>query len=804
LPNKTSPDLQITPSDTRKHPLAKCEECPLAGRVGRYVPSEFPTTDDGRARLAFLGEAPGRTEVSKQRPFVGPSGQLLERVLEHYNIERGDVLLTNAASCRYPDSLAELPISAIEACRPRLEAELSQCGIETIVAMGNSAIKGVARPEDTKQGVTKFRSGPPKESRWPNIKLVPTFHPAACLRSHGNFPHMVADTGKAVAYDPPQQWYEPDIKVITSISDANDIVNEITQLNRGQGVVVDTESSNDKDNSYGNTHLANLLCVGVGPLDPSNYHTVYVFPQDLFQFDYFRKHFSEMLIQCGVVAHNGKYDLAVINSALSPENNLPLIFDTMLAHYALDERGGIHGLKYLATEYLGTPDYESEIKPYIKSGNYGTIPPNILHKYNGYDVHATRLLYSYLSDQIETRGLTTINTHLIRVSQMLMGVESRGIGFDMEYSQSLGERLSTEQEEVEATIPFNPRSPKQVLGYFSEFKIRLPNTREETLVYLVSKLADGSITKTMVERILRARGYTKMLSTYVTGLQEKVVPQSGTIHPSFLLHGTTTGRLSSRNPNAQNIPRAKELKRQFIPSQPGNVFIQCDYSQAELRTLTWLAHEEGMRDLFNDPTKDIFVELCRDMFPQWDEWDEVQKKEIRTLVKTFAYGVSYGRTAEGIASDPAFNMNVQQAAAHMKRFQEMIPGIMRFQKEVIARVHRGEDLINPFGRHRRFSLITEQNRTAVDNEAMAYLPQSTASDICLEAACRLSQQAISIRNLVHDSILVESKPDEAGQILALMTKTMKQVAAEVVDGYVDFDADGEIGHNWADLKKVTI
>lgn len=713
-------------------------------------------------------------------------------MLEHYAVRRDEVLLTNAALCRYPDNLDALPLAAIEACRPRLESELRNCGVQTVVAMGNSAIQSAG--DKTARKVTSYRAGPPKKSRFPGIDLVPTFHPAACLRNHGNFPHMVADTGKAIALDPPQGWYEPEMIVVDE-EHAMDIMDNIVRLNKRQGIVVDTESSNDKDSAYGNTHLANLLCVGVGPLDPSNYERVFVFTQAVVQNKFLRRYFIYMLRECGVIAHNGKYDLGVLNAALEVDEPLPLLFDTMLAHYAIDERGGIHGLKYLATEFLGTPDYEAEIKPYIQGGNYGTIPTQILHTYNAYDVHATRLLYAYFSNQIDEQGLTKINKHLHRVSGMLGRVEARGLGFDKEYSSQLESRLQEEQVRVEGTIPFNPRSHVQVKKYFAEFKIKLPDTKEETLVHLVEKLPDGAITKVMVERILAARGYTKMLSTYVTGLADKVT-DAGTIHPSFLLHGTTTGRLSSRNPNAQNIPRAKELKRQFIPSSANRVFIQCDYSQAELRTLTWLAREEGMRDLFNDPDKDIFIELCRDMFPEFDTWNAATKKEIRTLIKTFAYGISYGRTAAGIAADPAFNMSIEQASAHMKAFQQKIPNIMRFQQDVIRRIHRGEDLINPFGRRRRFSLITDQNKISVHNEAMAYLPQSTASDICLEAACRLTSEGVDIRNLIHDAILAESTPDEAPQVLELMKSTMAKVAEEVVEGYVDFDTDGQIGLSW--------
>ena len=780
----------------RKHPLAHCENCPLQGKVGRYVPSAIPS---GAVELAFVGEAPAKNEVAKQVPFVGPSGKLLDRVLDHYKVQRSEVLLTNACSCRYPDAMGELPLAAIEACRPRLEAELSQSGVQTIVAMGNSAIKGVAHPDDVKQGVTKFRVGPAKRSRFANIDLVPTFHPAACLRNQGNFPHMVTDVGKAIGNVRPELWYEPEYILIdgVSTSEFDKVIFELTQLNRGTGLVVDTESGNEKDSSFGNVHLSQLLCIGVGGLGSD---TVYIFTQECLQETEKRKAIAQMLHECGVIAHNAKYDLGVLNAALEVDHRLPLLFDTMLASYALDERSGIHGLKYLATEFLGTPDYEAEIKPYIVGGNYATIPDEILYKYNAFDVHATRMLYTFLSNRVDELGVRPLLDHLHRASNMLTLVESRGLGFDMEYSDEMEARLIGERERVEANIPFNPRSHVQVKKYFSEFRIKLPDTQEATLVFLADKLPEGAITKLMVDRILEARGLTKTLGTYVTGLQEKVTA-NGTVHPSFLLHSTTTGRLSSRNPNAQNIPRAKELKRQFVPSIPGNVFVQCDYSQAELRVITWLAKESGYRDLFNDPSKDVFIELCCQLFPDYLTWTPVQQKEFRTLIKTFAYGIAYGRTVHGIASDPNFGMDIEQASAHFVSFRNTIPNIIEYQKEVIARVHKGEDLINPFGRHRRFYLLTDQNQQSVHNEAMAFMPQSTASDICVEAASRAQQDGVDIRNLIHDAILAECRPDEAAQIQALLQHHMSEVGREVTDGYVNFDTDGEVGYNWADLEK---
>lgn len=768
-------------------------------KTGRYVPSALPKTSDGRARIAFIGEAPARNEVAKGTPFVGPSGQLLDEVLAHHEIDRATVLLTNAASCRYPANMDELPLAAIEACRPRLVHELEEHKVEVAVAMGNSAIKGVFDKDTAKQGVNKLRVGPPKPSPVLPVSVVPTFHPAACLRNQGNFPSLVSDVRKALAVQPPEKWYEPKYVILDSYSapsDVDEIIRRITKLNRGQGVVVDTESGNDKDAAFGNTHLENLLCIGVGPLDPSMGDDVYIFTDDLLEDEHWRIKISAMLEECGVIAHNGKYDLGVLEAALG--GSFELLFDTMLAHYAIDERSGIHGLKYLATEFLGTPDYEAHIKPYIVKGNYAGIPRDLLYKYNAFDVHATRLLYSFLGEQLDQLGLTSINRHLIRVSGMLIGVERRGLGFDMRYSSELGDQLLGEKERVEAQIPFNPRSHVQVKKYYAGFGIKLPNTEADTLVHMLNQLPEGNIVRTMTERVLEVRGYSKLLGTYVTGLHEKVT-KNGTVHPSFLIHGTTTGRLSARKPNTQNIPRAKELKRQFIPTSPDNVLIQCDYSQAELRVLTWLAKEDSLRAIFNDPNQDIFIGMCRDMVPGFDEMSPAAKKEARTLIKTFAYGVSYGRTAYGIASDPNFGASVETAQEFMNVFTSGIPNVMRFQDEVRKLVHEGKDLINPFGRHRRFYLITEQNRTSVENEAMAYLPQSTASDICLEAACRIAKEGIRIRNLIHDAILAEAPRKDAEYVQKRIQFHMAEVGREVTDGYVNFDTDGDIGTSWDQL-----
>ena len=704
--------------------------------------------------------------------------------------------------------MKKLPQSAIEACRPRLISELAEAEVDTAVLMGNSAIHGLLPASEARRGVNKLRAGPPKSigllGHGDEIDYVATFHPAACLRNQSQFPLMLNDVGKATAHNKPMGWYEPEVVVIdkdTDLTTLHNTINEIKALNRGQGVVVDTESGFDKDSAFGRDDgiFGNVLCIGIGPMDPSNGDRVYVFTHEAILNGHAKPRIKLLLEECGIVAHNGKYDIGVLMNYLDSDEPFPLIADTMLASYCLNEVGGIHGLKYMGQELLGTPEWEHEIKPFItKEQGYGSIPSDLLHKYNAFDVHVTRLLHGYLSNQINEQGLTSLYNFLLRLSPMLTKVERAGIGFDLTYSKTLAVKFKGELARLEDLLPVNPRSPKQVKEYFQEFNFPMESTDADHLKLVIESDKFPEPLRRLSAQILESRGHTKMDSNYVSGLQKKLT-QAGTVHTTYLIHGTTTGRLSSRGPNLQNVPRAKEIKRQFIPQDPNNVLVQVDFSQAELRVLTWLARDEYMRALFNDPTRDVFTELCRSMFPDFHTLSPVDQTELRTLIKTFAYGISYGRTAAGIAADPDFHMSIAQAEAHMKTFQKMIPGIMEFQADVLRKVHSGEDLVNPFGRHRRFYLITEQNQSSVENEAMAYLPQSTASDICLEAACRLSAEGVNIRNLIHDAILLETHPDNADDLALHVNETMVAVADELTLGYVRFATAYQVGRTWADV-----
>jgi uracil-DNA glycosylase family 4 len=805
------------------------------------VPTKFQETSEP-SRLTFIGEAPGRVEIGVGEPFRGPSGQLLNNVLSHYGIMRAEVTLTNAALCHYPDSMKKLPDEAIECCRPRLEAELELSGAQTIVPMGNSAVKAVFPKDLAKRGITQLRVGRPRTLPGGRT-VVPTFHPAFCLRAQEKFPLMLSDMGKAVSSEYlPDLWYEPEIVIVGPFTQPflpTDIVKMIIALNQGEVVFFDVETGREKDVSYGNVHMNKLLCVGVGPTDPANADKVFVFTPECFESETFRKAWRKLLSKVRIGAQNRKYDVNVMRQFLGYADfdwpHLPGE-DTMLMSYVNYEYSGVHGLEYMGMELLGTPDWKHDIEPYLRGPDgkgeidYSNIPTDILYKYNAFDVHATRLLHSYFARVVQEEKLDDAYRFTLRLSDALTLIEPRGIGFDVPYSQEVADRLQGEREELGRNLPtvrdleastkklrewhpLNVDSSVQVSQYLAEHGVKVDNTEADTLSSLLNKWAVPDEVKNTVRLVLDIRKITKMDGTFVTGLRNRTTAE-GTVHPSFLVHGTTSGRLSSRSPNSQNIPRAKEIKAQFIARASDRVLVGCDMGQAELRVLTWLAREELARDIFNDPARDLFVELCRSMFPDLyppslsdDEVKALSNKDapgqpsIRTLVKTFAYGIAYGRTASGIAADPQFHMDVAVAQRHLTVFEKTIPNIIAYLEDCADRACRSEELVTPyFGRRRRFHLITSQNIHAVRNEAKSFPAQSIASDIVALSACRLTfDHHVPIVNLVHDAIYADVPRDEAEQVRDLIVRVMVETGEEVSEGYVKFAADGKIGRSWADV-----
>lgn len=786
---------------------ADCSNCPL--RDAPFVPSKHPQGRElisGERRIAVVGEAPGFYEATRGVPFTGPSGKLLDAVLKHHGIKRSEVLLTNVCLCRPADN-ATPPKAAQVACRGRLANELSEWGATDVIALGGTASTLLVDDPGT---ITTLRVGPPKApARFltnagvdPDARVIATWHPAYCLRNADAFPALVSDIGK-LKENLRESWSEPIWRVFDDSDQALRIIDELGTLEGP--LVIDIEVGFDKDNGYDHPNNYSLLCVGIAYArgravvlgesalaDPAVVHEL-------------RKLFRSKRL----IGHNGKFDLAGLFPTLG---TLELWFDTMLASYVLDERPGNHGLKVLAVEKLGAPKYDEEIRKYVpRRGNYGDIPRPILYKYNAYDVACTWALYELFAASLDREGLRGVHDFLVRAANQLMFLELNGIAIDREYMAKLSDEYMERLEAIEvemndiihrstghdpdgAWVGINPRSPMQVKKYLESQRVLVTSTNEETLSVLLVKLPPKSAARAFVAALLRYRRQHKLYSTYIAGIRKRLY--RGRIYTTYLLHGTTSGRLASRNPNLQNIVRDKEIRRQFSVTSPDNVLIHGDYKQAEARVMATLSQDEYLREILSrdEAGYDFFNELSDQLYGV-GKW----AKEERIRTKAFFYGIGYGREAYSIALE--YGLSPSEGAKLYNNFTDLIPNVMAWQTTIKQQVNRGEPLVSPFGRRRRFWLITDQNRKEVENEALSYLPQSTASDICLSALIRVRPMLRGhgfIRLTIHDALVVECAETKREEVGNMLREVMVEEGRKFTD-YVPFPVDLSYGKSWGDL-----
>jgi DNA polymerase I-like protein with 3'-5' exonuclease and polymerase domains len=645
------------------------------------------------------------------------------------------------------------------------------------------------------------------------------------------FPSLVADVGKVVAEATP--WTEPDYDVLDGVEEAVAFLQELSKTDRD--IYVDIECDIEKDTAYDHPDRYDMLCVGIGLYDENgDIERIVVIGYEALQSDAVWDAMEEAFNVGKLEAHNGKFDLAALFPHVGP---LELRFDTMLASYALDERPGIHGLKYHAQEDFGAPAYDDAVKKYAadKKG-YGVIPKPVLYKYNAYDIAAGMRLKKKQLKLLDTKepswwgkdkytarydykSLRSLVDFLVEYgSNSLMYLELNGIKIDREYNRELhvqyGDRMDAIKKRINEVLartdydPINPNSPLQVRTALRHLRIRVESTDKDTVNKIIDMTRDKPEFKDafdFCEILLEWRREAKLFGTYVKGVTKRLY--KGRIYSTFSLHGTVTGRLASRNPNLQNIVRESHIKKQYIPGKPENVFVSCDYGQAELRVVTWMTDCQFFRDLFLNPDRDFFDELTPRLYPGktldlvGSEITKAEWKELRIRVKAFVYGLNYGRTEFSIAQE--LKMATSEASAVKKNFFATIPEIVEWQNWVQAHVKSGKDLISPFGRHRRYHLITEENWDDIKKEALAFLPQSTSSDLCLRAMARVRRDlrgtGAFVRNIVHDNIMVDCHPSIADDVSALVSGHMVESARELVGDYVPFTVDTSIGKNWGEL-----
>jgi DNA polymerase-1 len=682
----------------------------------------------------------------------------------------------------------------IDACRERLGIELQGSPRDLILTFGATALKSITGNHNIK--ITHER-GRVIETRYG--KVLPTIHPAAVLRGYSDFPKLLKDVQYAASL-------LDGGSVRTAGNTKHTVVRQETLGKAVAFLLRKKMLAADIETSGFNPLVDRVLSLAVS----WDNNKVAVFPDELLG----TKEVRRLLESQGPkwVWHNGKFDTAFLRAM---GINARVDGDTMLMHYALDEARGTHDLKQLAGDYLGAPDYKQELRKYLPrvSDSFELIPRPVLYRYQAKDADCTFQLYPLLRTQLDkTPELVRLYEDLlIPASHFLQRVENRGMYVNREYLDALERKLTTKLEgdrqaileEVQdfwdaemyvrqtgaKSLPaeFNPGSPLQlrwVLG--RNLRRQIADTREDTLVRLPQTR--------LVRSLLEYRETAKALSTYVSGLRERI-DRDDRVRSTYLLHGTSTGRLSSRGPNMQNIPRDKTIRNVF-QAPPGRVLVEMDYSQIELRVLAYLSNDRFLRDVYMRG-RDLHDEVAAALFgPGFT-------KEQRIRAKFVNFGIAYGRGAGSIAHE--FGIDFPEAQRMIKEWFRRAPEARDFINECRRAPNLGKPMSTLFGRRRRFSLVTRENLNALQNEAVNFPMQSTASDITLTFAMRNDKALRSnwhagIVNLIHDSILIEvPETEDIDGMIEWTRKTMCQHPQELLETDLPFEVSVSRGTLWGDI-----
>lgn len=508
------------------------------------------------------------------------------------------------------------------------------------------------------------------------------------------------------------------------------------------------------------------------------------------------------------VGQNLKYDLTVLAN-YDIHLSGPL-FDTMLAHYLIQPELR-HNMDYLAEIYLNykTIHIEELIGPKGRGQkNMGDLEPKDIYKYACEDADVTLRLMKPLAEELRKNSLEEVFQNIeMPLMPVLARMERNGVVLDTETLKEVENDFTVRLQTLEKDIyelaghEFTINSPRQVGEVlFGELKLSEKVKKTKSGQYSTSEevLRDLHSKHPIVQKILDYRGLKKLLSTYVEALPKLINPATGHIHTSFNQAVTATGRLSSSNPNLQNIPvrgeDGREIRKAFIP-EAGEIFFSADYSQIELRIMAHLSGDEHMIEAFN-AGHDVHAATAARIFHK--DIKDISKDE-RRKAKTANFGIIYGISAFGLAE--RMDVSRTEAKELIDSYFEMYPKIKEYISKAVDTAREKGYIETEFGRRRYLPDINSRNavvRGYAERNAVNAPIQGTAADIIKIAMIRVQQrldaEGCKARMMlqVHDELNFSVPTDEFDKVKRIVIEEM-QGAYKMS---VPLEADCGEGKNW--------
>jgi len=747
-----------------------------------------------------IGEAPGEREDDINRPFSGSSGKYLDEVFEKYGIDRSECYITNMVKCRPPHNRTPLS-SEIKACRKYLTMELETVKPKFVLLLGSTAMELVYKEDK----ITSCRG---KQVEKDGIIYYITYHPAATKYNPNLKDVFEKDIIGFSTIIGARRNPELNMKIVDNFDNFLELLEKIKDSN---------EFYYDIETTCLNKKKGDINCMGFGFPDAQ-----FIVPVKLGRFSRSQiilERMMKLIFQFSqdknIIMHNGKFDNNWTYEKFG--ERFGMTFDTILAAHVLDENRSM-SLKNLAPIILGVPPWDVGKASKIKKIN----KPQ-LYEYCARDVMYTGMLYQVFKEQLTEDPLLHRLFYKLsmRAEHLFEHVERRGVFVQQEKLDIVDKKLSAQLVELRQKLKefkdINWNSNPQINQYFFEdlgltvleyTEGGKPSTKESVLMEMRGMHPS-------VDILLEYRGISKQHGTFVEGWKREMV--NSRLYCSFNLTGTVTRRLSSSEPNLQQVPR-DPLIRSIIGAPPGWVFVQADLGQIELRGVAILSGDRKMTEIFSTEG-DIHTTTARAVTGEsGDNLEGFAKKEWRKKAKAVNFGFVYGMGSKKFKDYAKEKYQVEltedEAAEFRKKYFDLYADIREWHKKQTRLARRFKRVRYLSGALRRlpdvdsddFKLAREAERQAINSPVQGFF----SGDFPLMAAVELDEafemepeRTAYIVGMVHDSILLEVKEEYLEEKLRLVEKTMNHPAMLdefEIDLPIPIVTDIEIG-SWGEGKK---
>lgn len=772
---------------------------------------------------------------------MGPSWTILDAGLSQFPKDSyPEPYIINAFKCWPGNSKDEKTLpAATRACQQRTLDEIARYPRKVILALGNPAVWTTTNNFDLR--ITRAR-GKVYPSKLAERGIVAAVHPAFLMRGGGSFRQFLADVHYALRLLQGAPLKNPgDAQFM--LLDTPELIEQFCNYVREKKV---EEIVSDAETTGFDFRTRQIICMGY---TVDGHHSYIVPVLDKPELVPFLRKIHSLPVRW--VWHNGKFDIKFLHQ---PPYSSPAVVDedTMLLSYANDEMRGLHDLEQASSDWLGSPNWKAELTKLIprwvvengvkRRGHYGDAPRNMLYLYLAKDLLNTKGLLDILRPMVmrDDKSRIQYTKSLIPGSAFLTRIEETGLYVDLQRVDENAERYEKEAAKYreilhsiykdhtgEEAPPTFVNSPKQLAEFLYDVLRLEPkkkgsrSTDEDTLLGIKGD-------HPFVINLLKSRKVLKAKGTYVDPAKDNM-SNDGATHSTYKLHGTATGRLSSSDPNLQNIPRDPILRGQFI-ARPGKVLLEVDLNQAELRSLATLSRDPDLIRIYSSDGLSIHEVIRKEIYGSKEEWSPTQfqkfldkwyinpanlpkditpmdrvLEEQKMRAKNVNFGIVYGITSVGLAEQ--IEDTIQEAARFLLTWSKRFPQAWEFIQLCRRAPVMYKNLVTVFGYRKRFGVVSPENLGSLQNEAANFPHQSTAALITLHAGIRLYERLwdefrVPFVNTVHDSLIAEVDADEqlVRKVAGIIQNECERVGPDWGLNVVPFKAESKVGERWGSLK----